>query len=94
MCGWKSSRIGYVPDPFPSAYYATYRMAGGQVGAVLRAYVAVVSVVRLGLQPMLFQSSPIVCCSHVCVCGASDVVETHCYVLWIAMDERADLRVK
>ena len=36
----------------------------------------------------------IVCCSRVCVCGANDVVETHCYVLWIAMDERADLRVK
>ena len=30
----------------------------------------------------------------VCVCGANDVVETHCYMLWIAMDERADLRVK
>ncbi len=32
--------------------------------------------------------------SCVCVCGANDVVETLCYMLWIAMDERADLRVK
>ena len=58
-------------------------------------------VMRLGLQPVLFQSSPILCCSHVCVCGgvggvggANDVVETHCYVFWLAMYERGDLRVK
>ena len=30
----------------------------------------------------------------ICVGGANDVVETHCHVFWIAMDERADLRVK
>ena len=29
-----------------------------------------------------------------CVWGANDVVETHCYMFWIAMSERGDLRVK
>ena len=27
-------------------------------------------------------------------CFAFTSIETHCYVFWIAMDERADLRVK
>ena len=52
------------------------------------------TVMRLGCCNQWPFSQVPLCVAVMCVCGANDVVETHCYVFWIAMDERADLRVK